>query len=303
MNIFTCLHLPNPFPTATHFMKSFFILLAYFITSASFAQTKRTEVLLIGTFHFNNPGADAMKVKTFDVMTPKVQMELETITEKLKLYQPDKLFVEWPWNEQSALDTLYAQYLGGKYEEYVITKYTNPAQRDFYLKNEIFQLAFRAGKKLKLAKIHAIDYNKTDFPYDSVMKAMNSAHQEKLVKDTESMMATYQATINKKLETYTLTQLLLDLNKPDSRTFDNSLYLTQLNRAGTADTFVGPFLVSEWYRRNLYMYSLVQKLTVAQDDKVIILAGASHTAMMKGFIDMDNIFQVKELKDVLILKK
>lgn len=284
-------------------MKNLLLLLTCFITSASFAQTKPTEVLLIGTFHFNNPGADIVKVKTFDVMTPKVQAELETMTDKINLYQPDKIFVEWPWNEQSDLDALYAQYLGGKYEEYVTTKYIKPSQRDFYLKNEIFQLAFRAGKKLKLTEIHAIDFKKTDFPYDSVMKAMTAARQEKLLKDIDALMKSYQANTNKKLETYTLTQLLLDHNKPESRALDNSLYLTLLNRAGSADAFVGPFLVSEWYRRNLYMYSLVQKLTEAQDDKVMVLAGSSHTAMMNGFIDIDNIFQVKELKEVLSLKK
>lgn len=284
-------------------MKRLFFLLACLITSPSFAQTKPTEVLLIGTFHFNNPGADIVKVKTFDVMTPKVQAELETITDKIKLYQPDKIFVEWPWDEQKELDALYAQYMGDKYEQYVTTKYTKPSQRDFYLKNEIIQLAFRAGKKLKLAKIHAIDYRKTDFPYDSVMKAMSAARQEKLQKDVESLMATYQASANKKLETYTLTQLLLDHNTPASRAFDTSLYLTLLNRAGSADTFVGPFLVSEWYRRNLYMYSLVQKLTEAQDDKVMVLAGSSHTAMMQGFVDTDNRFTVNALKDILSLKK
>ena len=180
-------------------------------------------------------------------------------------------------------------------------KYPKPAQRDFYLKNEIFQLAFRAGKKLNLVRIHAIDY-KTDFPGDSVMNAMKAARQEKLAKDVASQLATYQASTNKKLETYTLTQVLLDMNTPESRAFDNSFYLTLMNRAGTADAFVGPFLVAEWYRRNLYMYSLVQKLTETPDDKVMILAGASHTALMKGFIDADKNFEVKELKAIVRLK-
>lgn len=284
-------------------MKTLLSLLAYFFVGASYAQTKPTQVLLIGTFHFNNPGADVAKVKTFDVTTPKVQAELETLTDKIHLFHPDKVFVEWPWNEQSDLDALYAQYLGGTYEAYVTAKYTKTAQRDFYLKNEIFQLAFRAGKKLHMARIYAIDYNKTNFPGDSVMKAMKAARQETLVKDVESQVATYQASTNKKLETYTLIQLLLDLNTPESRAFDNSFYLTLMNRAGTVDAFVGPFLVSEWYRRNLYMYSLVQKLTEAPDDKVMVLAGASHTALMKGFIDTDKRFEAKELKEIVGLKQ
>ena len=282
-------------------MKKLLPLFAYFLVGASYAQTKPTQVLLIGTFHFNNPGADVAKVKTFDVMTPNVQAELETLTDKIYLFHPDKVFVEWPWNEQSDLDALYAQYLGGTYEQYVTAKYTKPVQQNFYLKNEIFQLAFRAGKKLNMARIHAIDYKKTSFPGDSVMKAMKGARQEKLVKDVESQLATYQASTNKKFETYTLTQLLLDLNTPESRAFENSFYLTLMNRGGTADAFVGPFLVAEWYRRNLYMYSLVQKLTEAPDDKIMILAGASHTALMKGFIDADKSFEVKELKAIVRL--
>ena len=282
-------------------MKKLFPLFAYFLMGASHAQTKPTQVLLIGTFHFNNPGADVAKVKTFDVMTPKVQTELETITDKIHRFHPDKVFVEWPWNKQSDLDALYAQYLAGNYEAYVTATYTKPAQRNLHLKGEIVQLAFRAGKKLNMTRIYAIDY-KNDFPGDSVMKAMKAARQEKLLTDVDSQLASYQATTNKKLETYTLTQLLLDLNTPESRAFENSFYLTLMNRGGTADAFVGPFLVAEWYRRNLYMYSLVQKLTEAPDDKVMILAGASHTALMKGFVDGDKYFEVKELKDILSLK-
>ncbi|GGH90907.1 hypothetical protein GCM10011495_37820 [Hymenobacter frigidus] len=72
-----------------------------------------------------------------------------------------------------------------------------------------------------------------------------------------------------------------------------------LNRAGTTDNFAGAFLVSEWYRRNLYMYSIVQKTMTPQDSKALVLVGASHAAMMQEFIALDQQFRLKELKDVL----
>ena len=154
-------------------MKRIYLLLLFLCTAtASFAQTKQAELLLIGTFHFHNPGADLAKMKTFDVMTPKVQAELEIITNKISQFAPDKIFVEWSSDDQAGLDELYTQYLGGKYEEYIKAKYPAPKRSDFFLKNEIIQLAFRAGKKAELTKIYALDYNKTSFPYDSVMKAM-----------------------------------------------------------------------------------------------------------------------------------
>ncbi|WP_375435764.1 DUF5694 domain-containing protein [uncultured Hymenobacter sp.] len=279
--------------------KVFLVLLFLYSATASFAQTKQAELLLIGTFHFHNPGADLAKIKTFDVLTPKVQSELETITNKINQFAPDKIFVEWAWDDQTGLDELYTQYLSGKYEEYVMVKYTNPKGRDFYLKNEIIQLGFRAGKKAKLTKIYALDYNKTAFPYDSVMKAMKEAHQEALIKGIEGNLKALETNLNRKIETYTLTQLLLDLNTKEDLASNKAFYIDRLNRAGTTSNFAGPYLVSEWYRRNLYMYSLVQKTVEPSDDKVMVLAGSGHAAMMKEFIELDNRFRVQELKNVL----
>ncbi|MDF7814403.1 DUF5694 domain-containing protein [Hymenobacter sp. YC55] len=281
-------------------MKRVYLLLLLLCTvTASVAQTKQAELLLIGTFHFHNPGADLAKMKTFDVMAPKVQTELETITNKINQFAPDKIFVEWSSDDQAGLDELYMQYLGENYEEYIKTKYPNPKSRDFYLKNEIVQLAFRAGKKAKLTKIYALDYNKTSFPYDSVMKAMKEAQQETLIKGIESDLKAVETSFNKKVETSTLTQILLDFNTKEDLKANKAFYIDRLNRAGTTSNFAGPYLVSEWYRRNLYMYSLVQKSVQASDDKVMVLVGAGHAAMMKEFIELDHRFRIQELKTVL----
>lgn len=277
----------------------YFLLLLLCTATASVAQTKQAELLLIGTFHFHNPGLDIAKTKTFDVMTPKVQAELETITNKISQFAPDKIFVEWSSDDQAGLDALYTQYLGEKYEEYIKTKYPNPKSRDFYLKNEIIQLAFRAGKKAKLTKIYALDYNKTSFPYDSVMKAMKEAQQETLIKGIEGDLKAVETNFNKKVETSTLTQILLDFNTKEDLKANKAFYIDRLNRAGTTSNFAGPYLVSEWYRRNLYMYSLVQKSVQASDDKVMVLVGSGHAAMMKEFIELDNRFRIQELKNVL----
>ena len=276
----------------------FFLLLACLAAAAGAAQTRPSDILLLGTFHFHNPGADVAKTKTFDVTTPKVQAELETITQKISVFHPNKIFVEWPWDEQPELDKLYTAYLGGSYEQFVSTTY--PAKRqNFFLKNEIIQLAFRAGKKARLTRIYALDYTKTAFPFDSVMKAMQTAKQVTLLQKSQDAIKQYETSQNKKLETYTLTQLLLDANSPGELARNKGLYLEILNRAGNPDNFAGAFLVSEWYRRNLYMYSLVQKTMTAQDGKALVLVGSGHAAMMREFVAADQQFRLKELKDVL----
>lgn len=277
---------------------AFLLLLSFFITGSGFAQTKPSEILLLGTFHFHNPGADIAKTKTFDVLAPRAQAELENIARKISDFHPDKIFVEWPWDEQRELDALYQAYLGSNYAQYVGATYAQNRQ-GFFLKNEIIQLAFRAGKKARLPRIYALDYSKTAFPFDSVMQAMQAAGQTALLQQAQDAIRHYETTQNKKLETYSLTQLLLDANTAEELALNKGLYLEILNRAGRPDNFAGAFLVSEWYRRNLYMYSLVQKAMTPQDSKALVLVGAGHAAMMREFIGSDRKFCLKALKDVL----
>jgi hypothetical protein len=124
-----------------------FLLLALTLASKSFAQTKQSDLLLLGTFHFANPGLDIVKIKSVEILGTTSSAELETLTDKIARFRPTKIFVEAEWSRQAELDELYKQYLGGTYQAYVTAKF--PASRhSFYLKNEIMQLAFRAGKKL-----------------------------------------------------------------------------------------------------------------------------------------------------------
>ncbi len=262
------------------------------------AQAQPADLLLVGTFHFSNPGSDLVKTTTFNVLAPKPQAELEAITNRIQAFGPQKIFVECSYDEQAALDTLYHAYLGGQYEAYVKRRY-KPARQNYYLRNEIFQLAFRAGKKAGLSRIHAFDYDNTSFPYDSVQRAIQAANQQPLQRQIDAEHQRLIAKQNQKIATFTLTQLLLDLNTPASLATNKSMYLHLFNRAGRPNDFVGAYLVSEWYRRNLYMYSLVQKLTEPTDKKVMVLVGAGHAAMLREFIQLDPRFHLKSLQALL----
>ncbi|MDQ2769170.1 MAG: DUF5694 domain-containing protein [Bacteroidota bacterium] len=280
-------------------MKRILLLLGGLLAGlAAPAQTPPADLLLVGTFHFHNPGADLVKTATFDVLAPRPQAELEAITNQIKAYGPQKIFVEWAYDDQPALDTLYREYLGGHYDAYV--KHRFPAKRqNFYLRNEIIQLAFRAGKKAGLPRINGLDYNGTSFPYDSVQRAIKAANQQPLQQQIDATFARLTAEQNRKIATLTLTQLLLDTNSPAELDANKGLYIQLLNRAGAPNDFAGPYLVSEWYRRNLYMYSLIQKLTAPTDTRIMVLVGSGHAAMLRDFIRNDPRFRLRQLREVL----
>jgi hypothetical protein len=128
---------------------------------------------------------------------------------------------------------------------------------------------------------------------------MKKANQLDLLKSNEVQMANYEKSQNEKISKYNLTDLLLDLNSKESIKNDLEWYIGTANRAGDIDNFVGAYLVSEWYRRNLYMYSLVQKLTEAKDDKIMVLLGAGHIAIIREFVKSDPNFEIVELAAIL----
>ncbi|MFQ3173326.1 MAG: hypothetical protein ACI8W0_000416, partial [Flavobacterium sp.] len=49
-------------------MRKITVLLFFIIAfNPTYSQAKKKQILLIGTFHFENPGLDAAKVNTFNV--------------------------------------------------------------------------------------------------------------------------------------------------------------------------------------------------------------------------------------------
>lgn len=253
----------------------------------------KKEALLIGTFHYHNPGLDVVKTKSFDILSQAAQLELEEISSDIQAYNPSKIFVEWPYNAQRELDSLYKLYKEDKY-------FTNKNLSDFYLKNEIFQLAFRVAKNNNLEKVYAMDYLRTDFPYEKVMNDIESNKQIHLKKKIEKALVSFTTDFDKMIESGTsLKELTLALNTDEKRYESNNLHNNIFSIAGSTDEFNGVFLTSEWYKRNLYMWSLIEKNTTDSDKHIMVLAGSSHAAMMELFINENRAWKTKHLKDVL----
>ncbi len=253
----------------------------------------KKEVLLIGTFHYHNPGADIAKTKSFDVLDEESQNQLELIAEKIREFNPDKIFVEWPFDEQKHLDSLYNIYLEDTY-------FDNDSLSEFYRKNEIFQLAFRAASKNKLKGVDAIDFHETQFPFDSLMTVIAVSNQKDIQSKIENGIRHFTTEFDARIEQgASLLDLTYYLNSGEMRQKSNRFHTEIPLLAGAKDNFIGPFLSSEWHRRNLYMWSLAQKGMEQDDHKMVLLLGASHVAMIKDYVDKSEEWKAVELQDIM----
>ena len=57
-----------------------------------------------------------------------------------------------------------------------------------------------------------------------------------------------------------------------------------LTHAGTKDAFEGADEAALFYKRNLRMYSNLNRIHLDKEDRVFILMGAAHTAFFRDFI-------------------
>ncbi|TKD63513.1 DUF5694 domain-containing protein [Flavobacterium sp. ASW18X] len=256
-------------------------------------QSKPKEVLLLGTFHYHNPGADVAKTKSFDILSPSAQKDLDKMTKQLVNYNPTKIFVEWPHHEQKELDSLYNLYKAGNY-------FKQENLSNFYKKNEIFQLAFRVAKANNQERVYAIDYTDTNFPYTEVMEDIEANQQTQLQQEIEEKLKWFSADFDAQIDQgVSLIALTLGMNTETMRYESNNLHNNVLSLAGNTEQFNGALLTAEWYKRNLYMWSLVRKYTEETDERVMVLAGSSHTAMFEIFVDYDKKWQMIEVSQVL----
>jgi Family of unknown function (DUF5694) len=280
-------------------MKKIIILLLF--SQFIIAQTpkKPTEILVIGTYHFNNPGMDVAKYKVLDIMGEKPQKQLEEISTAIAKFKPIKIFTEWELKDQLALDTLYNKYVDGTYFDYVAAKYP---KRKFYTHNEIVQLAFRTAKKLNLKKVYGIDYQGTSFDFDSIMKFADSVRLPNFKKEVMYDIKNTETKSNALFASNDLLKCLYYFNSKELRKIDIPWYVGEINDSDKLGTYVGAFLASEWYRRNLYMLANIQKQTEISDRKIMVLAGSSHITMFLDLLKHDANYKIVELKEVMNAK-
>src|SRR5689334_19059083 len=82
------------------------LLLLLFTSSCAFAATNgdrwtpapcqdgQVQVMVLGTYHMNNPGLDAVDAKADDVLSPERQKQIQDVVTRLAAFKPDKVMIE-----------------------------------------------------------------------------------------------------------------------------------------------------------------------------------------------------------------
>jgi hypothetical protein len=237
--------------------------LALLVAATASGKDEPVQVMVLGTYHMDNPGQDLVNVRAADVLTSQRQAELAAVAEALAKFRPTVVAVERVTTAPGYVDEKYARFKDADLA----------AQRD-----ERVQIGYRVARAAGLGTVHGIDEQPSAgepdyFPFDKVQASVHARGQgaalASLLEQAGRMVAAFGATQEKS----TVAELLRAANDGHGLA-DPSFYYSLLGLDAGEDQ-PGAELLGYWYMRNA---KIVAKLcdVVRPGDRVLVLFGAGH---------------------------
>ena len=228
------------------------------------------KVMLVGMFHFANPGRDMVKSRVINVMAPPNQAYLDGLAARLATFRPTDVLVECSLTDQDKYNEKFRDYVAGRF---VLTS------------NETYQIGFRVAKLAGLSGVTCFDEDVIGWDSQPMFDFIEK-HEPQVKQEMDALYKELSASGDKEQSMLSLAQLLRLTNDPARDAFNKGLYL-RTNDVDAGGGFSGADASASWWHRNFRMYANIQK-AAAPGRRVIALAGQGHTAILKDLLAVDN---------------
>lgn len=243
---------------------------AVLLGHAAYAETAdKAQVMIMGTFHFANPGLDTVKTDQMNVMTPQNQAYLDALTKSVATYAPTHILIECRPEDNAKYDDLFVKYTAGDY--------SLPS-------NENYQIGFRLARLVGLNGIVCYDNREVGWKGGALYDYMPSNAPE-MDAENKALIAEFTHRITQDHKTKSLKDLLLLANDPREDALNKYSYVLT-NEVGAGSNFVGADAAASWWHRNFRMYAMIQKYA-QPGTRVFALGGQGHTAIIKSLLALD----------------
>lgn len=228
------------------------------------------KVMLLGMFHFANPGRDMVKGQVINVMAPENQAYLDGLAARMAAFRPTDVLAECSPTEQAKYDE--------KFRDYVAGRFVLPS-------NETYQIGFRVAKLAGLSGVTCFDEDNIGWEPQPMFDYLDK-HDPQTKQALEAVYKSIGELMNKEQATLSLSRLLQLTNDPARDALNKSLYL-RTNEVDAGGSFAGADASASWWHRNFRMYANIQK-SATPGRRVIALAGQGHTAILKDLLAVDD---------------
>jgi hypothetical protein len=233
------------------------------------------KVMILGLYHFDNPGLDVVKTALDDHTSAKRQAEIADVVARLAAFRPTVIAVEW--GDQATLD-----------EAFAADRPLDPSETE--------QLGFRLARQLGLPGLVAIDH-KLDMDFDRLMAAATASNDQVFLTVFQEALKSIEAELAAQVE-HTVRDNLIAMNDPARIARDRALYL-QMARVRHEGDYAGPDVLSGWYQRNFRIFANLAAAIDSPEARVLVLYGAGHAAILRDLVEASPNLVLVEPNDYL----
>jgi len=244
-------------------------------------------VLVLGTYHMNNPGRDLHNVEADDVLAPRRQAEIERLVNRLATFRPTKICVE--------VQAARAEAGGGEGAADFCDRF--PSYLDGTMapsRNEVYQIAFRLAAQLGHEAVYPVDVD-GPLPFDfAKVQQFAQAHGLLPILDrarSDAERAT--AEMAELMRNGTVTEVLAKTNEPATLARMQVPYIDAIARIAKDGEYPGTDVVAGWYGRNLRIFANFSELA-APGDRILLLFGAGHAWYLRQFVRESRQFRLED---------
>lgn len=248
----------------------------------------QVRVLLLGTYHMDEPGLDEVNVDVDDVLSERRQAELRAMVEALAAWNPDRVAVERPAARAADVNEIYRSYRGGEraYDRETRIDPPHPYRdaTDAECRSEVAQVGFRLADRLGLDRVDPVDHP-TDIWNDELerLEERGFGPADKVgveLSDPDE----HRRRTNERLAESTVLAYHRWLNREEQLAFNHRSMFGRYLRYGAGDNYGGPRLLAAWYERNLRMAHELWRALDAGDERVLLLVGSGHVRALRHLL-------------------
>ncbi|HRF97645.1 MAG TPA: DUF5694 domain-containing protein [Aggregatilineales bacterium] len=227
------------------------------------------QVMLLGTYHFDNPNNDYIKTNYDSILSEKRQQEVQTVLDQLAHFNPTHIAIEVAPSRMEKINERYTQYRQGTFD---ITG------------NEIYQLGFRLAHHLNHAQLYGIDYPQ-EMHIDKVFDYAPTNGQGDILEKIQARIGDFMKKDQELMQSgATVSQMLRFHNDPAITDKSYDLYMYEAIIGKTGD-YIGAEDVGGWYTRNLKTFAEISWLATSPDARILVIIGSGHTVLLRHYIN------------------
>ena len=247
-------------------------------------ESGQVQVMLLGTYHMDDPGLDEVNVDTDDVLSDERQAQLEDLTERLADWQPDRIAVERPYDNADAVDSLYESYRTGEYaydrEERFPAPHPMRSDDRSECRSEVVQIGFRLAERLNHDRVAPIDEHPEERDDPFTDRDVDSARKTAVpLPDPQG----WKSDVEDHLASSTIPEHLAWTNEEPLLQFNHDLMFDRGIRA-TGENLGTPTSLADWYDRNLRMVHHLWRAMEDGDERMLLVVGSGHVRALRHLL-------------------